>query len=87
VIFRVSLKTIPLVVISPTIRVLSADAIVLPERSKTVDKLASLFKNTLCGKRVMLSIVRTFKRTKRSVAINGRKLGDLIFSREVDCKS
>jgi hypothetical protein len=63
---------------SPTIRVLSADAIVLPVRSKTVDKLASLFKNTLCGKRAMLSVVATFKRAKKRVAIQERKSRTLI---------
>jgi hypothetical protein len=63
---------------SPTIRELSADAIVLPVRRKTVDKLASLFKNTLCWKRATLSVVATFKRKKVRAAIQERKSGVLI---------
>ena len=43
VILSVSLKTIPLVVISPTIRLLSAEAMLLPDSSKNVDKLAIFF--------------------------------------------
>ena len=47
VIFSVSLKTIPLVVISPTIRELSADTMLLPDSSKNVDRLAIFFINAL----------------------------------------
>ena len=57
VIFKVSLKMIPLVVISPTVLELSATAIELPDRRKTVDKAATFFIIVLYGERLRPSMV------------------------------
>ena len=63
-IFKVSLKIIPLVVISPTVLMLSALAIVLPERRKAVDKAATFFIISLYGE-VERPSIKELKRRPR----------------------
>lgn len=70
VIFRVSLNTIPLVVISPTVRALSAETIVLPERRNAVDNVATFLIIVLWGQADKHSVTLAFKKIQMTIDSN-----------------
>ena len=67
VIFRVSLNTIPLVVISPTVRALSAETIVLPERRNAVDNVATFLIIVLWGQADKHSVTLAFNKIQMMI--------------------
>ena len=81
VIFRVSLNTIPLVVISPTVRALSAETIVLPERRNAVDNVATFLIMVLWGKADKHSVTRAFDKIQTMIKSNMGTQLSVIFSR------
>ena len=70
VIFRVSLNTIPLVVISPTVRALSAETIVPPERRNAVDNVATFLIIVLWGQADKHSVTLAFKKIQMMIERN-----------------
>lgn len=76
VIFRVSLNTIPLVVISPTVRALSAETIVPPERRNAVDNVATFLIIVLWGQADKHSVTLAFKKIQMMIE---RNMGTLAY--------
>jgi hypothetical protein len=70
VIFRVSLNTIPLVVISPTVRALSADTIVLPERRNAVDNVATFLIIVFWGQADKHLVTLAFNKMQTTIVSN-----------------
>ena len=66
-ILRVSLNTIPLVVIAPTVRALSAETIVLPQRRNAVDKVATFLMMTLWGQADKHSVTLAFNKIQTMI--------------------
>ena len=69
-IFRVSLSTIPLVVISPTVRELSADTIALPEKRNAVDNVATFLIIVLWGQADKHSVTLAFNKMQTTIVSN-----------------
>ena len=80
-IFRVSLNTIPLVVISPTVRELSADTIALPEKRNAVDNVATFLIIVLWGQADKHSVTLAFNKMQTAIVSNIRTKVFDIFDR------
>lgn len=80
-ILRVSLNTIPLVVISPTVRELSADTIALPEKRNAVDNVATFLIIVLWGQADKHSVTLAFNKMQTAIVSNIRTKVFDIFDR------